>query len=174
MANHRPPKPGLGVQVPPPPHMVEINKDPKFLRKKSKEVKKIDDETRELVLEMVKAMKEKKGIGLAACQIGYLKRIIVINKEEGFSSFINPIVSKKSKKKLKMEEGCLSLPDCFIELERPEEVKVKFLDLQGKEKASELKGVESRVFQHEVDHLNGILITDKKSLIQRIKNYFKK
>ncbi len=148
---------------------MEIIKDPEFLRKKSKKVEKIDNETRELVLEMAKAMKEEKGIGLAACQIGHLKRIIVVNKEDGFDAFINPVILKKSKEKIEIEEGCLSVPNCLINIKRPKEIKIKALNLKKEEIILNLKGIEARVFQHELDHLNGILITDKNSLFQKIK-----
>ncbi len=149
---------------------MEIIKDLEFLRKKSKKVEKIDDEIRELVLIMAKTMKEKKGIGLAACQIGHLKRIIVINKEDGFDTFINPVILKKSKDSSKMEEGCLSLPECLVEVKRLNKIKIKFLKLEGNENVSNLENIEARVFQHEYDHLNGTLITDKNSLFQKIKN----
>ncbi len=154
--------------------MMEIIKDPEFLRKKSRKVEKIDDETRELVLKMEKVTKEKSGIGLAACQIGYLKRVIIINKKDGFSTFINPVVLKKSKEKIEIEEGCLSIPDCLIKIKRPKKVKVKFIDLNGKEIISELDNIEARVFQHEFDHLNGILIKDRIPLFSKIKKFLKK
>jgi len=150
--------------------MLEINKDLKFLRKKSKKIEKIDNEIRDLAFKMAKIMKENKGIGLAACQIGYLKRVVVINEENGFIVFINPVILQKSKEKSEMEEGCLSLPECYIKIKRSNKIKVRALDLEGKEVVLELEDLEARVVQHEIDHLDGILITNKISLIQKIKN----
>ncbi len=154
--------------------MVEINKDLFFLRKKSKKVKEINEDIRNLVLEMGRAMKEHNGIGLAACQIGELKRIIVVKNDNDFISLINPEIIKKSKEKSKMEEGCLSLPGCLLEIERANKITVNAIDLDENKLILDLKGIEARVVQHEIDHLNGVLITDKKSLIEKIKMQFKR
>ncbi len=150
--------------------MTEINKNEKLLRKKSKKVKKINNDINDLVLEMSKAMEENDGIGLAACQIGEFKRVFIIRKEEGFDVFINPAILKKSKEKIEIEEGCLSVPNCLIKIKRPKEVKIKALNLKGEEIILNLKGIEARVFQHELDHLNGILIKDRIPFIKKIKN----
>ncbi len=151
---------------------MEIVKDRKFLRKKSKKVEKITDEIRHLVLEMEKTMENNKGMGIAAPQVDHLKRIIVIKNNEQSFYFINPVILEKSRNKNTLEEGCLSLPDCCLPVKRPEAIKVKFLTLKGEEKKMNLSGIPARIFQHEIDHLNGILITDRISWIQKIKNKF--
>jgi peptide deformylase len=154
--------------------MIEINKDIRFLRKKSKKVTKIDKGIRELVSEMVKVMNENNGIGLAACQIHELKRVVVMKNNDSFITLINPLIIGKSKEKAIMEEGCLSLPGCLIEVERAEKITVNAIDLDENELIIDLEGVDARVIQHEIDHLDGILITDKVSLIQKIKRKFEK
>ena len=151
---------------------MEIIKDCKFLRKKSKKIKKIDEKIRDFVFEMVKVMEENRGVGLSAPQVGRLERIIIVRENDGFSCFVNPVILKKSKEKIVMEEGCLSLPQARFKIKRPKTVKIKALNFDGKEKIFDLNGLDARVAQHEIDHLNGILITDKISWSQKIKNYF--
>ena len=151
---------------------MEIIKDCKFLRKKSKKIEKIDEKIRDFVFEMVKVMEENGGVGLSAPQVGRLERIIIVKGNDGFSCFINPVVLKKSKEKTAMEEGCLSLPQVVLKIKRPKTVKIKTLDLDGKETILDLNGLDARVAQHEIDHLNGILITDRISWSQKIKNCF--
>lgn len=122
-------------------------------------------------------LKKAKGIGLAAPQINLLKRVFVIDttplieeditieKFEGI--FINPVIIDKNSENIIYREGCLSLPDIFEEVVRPEKIIVRFLDIQLKTHEEELDGIKSRIFQHEFDHLNGVLFIDKISLLKR-------
>ncbi len=154
--------------------MVEVKTDINFLRKKSKKIDRITEEVKGFVLEMAKTMEESGGIGLAAPQVGRLERIIVVKEGNGFSCFINPVILKKSKEKDLMEEGCLSLPGRRLEIKRPIRIKAKALNLNGEEVILELEDFASRVFQHEVDHLDGILIIDRVPLVQKIKSFLNK
>ena len=163
-----------------------IEPDP-ILRKKSDAIEKVDDELRKLMDEMLETMYEAPGIGLAAVQIGILKRLIVIDisKEEKKNPIflINPEIITKSKNKSVYEEGCLSLPGQFAEIERPAECLIKYLDYQGKQKKLKATGLMATCVQHEIDHLNGVLFIDylsklKKDMIikrlQKKKKEFKK
>ena len=163
-----------------------IEPDP-ILRKKSDAIEKVDDELRKLMDEMLETMYEAPGIGLAAVQIGILKRLIVIDisKEEKKNPIflINPEIITKSKNKSVYEEGCLSLPGQFAEIERPAECLIKYLDYQGKQKELKATGLMATCVQHEIDHLNGVLFIDylsklKKDMIikklQKKKKEFKK
>ena len=140
-----------------------IEPDP-ILRKKSDAIEKVDDELRKLMDEMLETMYEAPGIGLAAVQIGILKRLIVIDisKEEKKNPIflINPEIITKSKNKSVYEEGCLSLPGQFAEIERPAECLIKYLDYQGKQKELKATGLMATCVQHEIDHLNGVLFID--------------
>ena len=147
----------------------------KLLRKVSKEVEKIGDEERTLMDDMLDTMYDAPGIGLAAIQIGVPKRIIVmdISKDEDKKEpryFINPIIKNKNKEKAKYEEGCLSVPDQFAEIERPNKCEVEYLDYDGKKQLLKADGLLATCIQHEMDHLDGILFIDylsklKKSMI---------
>ncbi len=152
---------------------MEINKNIQFLRKKSKKVKKITNEIKDFTLQMKKAMEENNGVGLAAPQIGRLERIIAVKGEKEIVFFINPVILKKSKECQVIEEGCLSLPDCFLKIKRPKRITIKALNLKGKEIILNLENLEARVFQHEVDHLDGILIFDRLPLLEKIKRILK-
>jgi len=141
----------------------------KILKKKSKEVKDITPEIKELVLDMEKTMLKNKGIGLAAPQIGALERIVLIQIGKEPAVFINPKIIKKSKEKEIMEEGCLSFPGIFLEIKRPREIEVEALNLTGEKVLLKTEGLLSRIFQHEIDHLDGILFIDRISFWQRWK-----
>ena len=151
-----------------------IEPDP-ILRKKSTTLETIDDSTRKLLDVMLQTMYNAPGIGLAAVQIGILKRIVVIDvskkEEEKKPLFlINPEIKFKSKKTSFYEEGCLSLPGYFAEIERPAECNVEFIDYYGKKRELKADGLLSTCIQHEIDHLNGVLFIDylsklKKSMI---------
>ena len=147
-----------------------------FLRQKSTNVEKVNDEIRLLMDDMVETMYDAPGIGLAAIQIGIAKRVVVIDvskdQEKSPLFFVNPEIIWKSESKGSYEEGCLSIPNQFALVERPEKCKVKFLDYNGKENVLEAGGILSTCIQHEVDHLNGVLFIDhlsklKKSLIEK-------
>ena len=147
-----------------------IEPDP-ILRKKSDAIEKVDDELRKLMDEMLETMYEAPGIGLAAVQIGILKRLIVIDisKEEKKNPIflINPEIITKSKNKSVYEEGCLSLPGQFAEIERPAECLIKYLDYQGKQKKLKATGLMATCVQHEIDHLNGVLFIDYLSKLKK-------
>jgi len=135
-----------------------------ILAKKTELVKKIDPAILSLVPKMIEVCRAANGIGLAGPQIGKSIRLCIINLEHlGMAPFalINPRILKKSWKKIEMEEGCLSIPGIFGIVTRPEKIKVKAQNLDGKEITFNAGGLLSRVIQHEVDHLDGILFTSK-------------
>lgn len=144
-----------------------------ILRKKCQEIKKINQEIINLVLKMTKIMKENQGIGLAASQIGILKRVIVIQTEKGPEAFINPQIIKKSEEKEVNQEGCLSFPNLFLKIKRAREVELKAIDIEKKIIQIKAKGLLAQVFQHEIDHLDGILFIDHIRAEQRMWELFK-
>ena len=150
---------------------IVIEPDP-ILRKKSDVLEKVDDELRILLDDMLETMYSAPGIGLAAVQIGVLKRLIVIDiskdKEKKNPIFlINPEIISKSKNTSIYEEGCLSLPGHFAEIERPEECQIKYIDYNGKKKEMKANGLLATCIQHEIDHLNGILFIDYLSKLKK-------
>ena len=147
-----------------------IEPDP-ILRKKCEPLENVDDDTRKLMNDMLETMYKAPGIGLAAIQVGILKRIVVIDisKEEKKNPLflVNPEIIYKSKNTSVYEEGCLSLPGQFAEIERPAECHIKYIDYNGKEKKLETKGLLATCIQHEIDHLNGILFIDYLSKLKK-------
>ena len=147
-----------------------------FLRQVSQEVKKVDDGIRKLMDDMLETMYEAPGIGLAAIQIGVPKRVIVIDlsKEEEKKPlyFVNPEIIVKSKNNSTYEEGCLSVPGQFAEIDRPNECHVRYLDYNGQKKDLKAEGLLATCIQHEMDHLEGILFIDYLSKLK--KNYIVK
>jgi peptide deformylase len=144
----------------------------KRLRKVSEPVKNIDAALRKLVDDMFETMYDAPGIGLAAIQIGASKRVVTMDlakKEEPKNPqvFINPEIVWSSGEKSTYEEGCLSIPETYEEVERPAQVKVKYLDLEGETHEIEANGLLATCLQHEVDHLNGILFIDHISRLKR-------
>ena len=147
----------------------------KILRQVSQPVEAVGKEERELMDDMLDTMYAANGIGLAAIQIGVPKRIIVmdISKEEKKKQpryFINPIIKNKNPIKQTHEEGCLSVPDQFAEIDRPSTCEVEYLDYDGNKKLLKADGLLATCIQHEMDHLEGILFIDylsklKKSMI---------
>lgn len=129
------------------------------LRKKAKPVQEINDRTRELIEDMIDTMNDADGVGLAAPQVGILKRIFVIDVGEGPIVMINPEILETSGTQIG-DEGCLSIPDYFAEVERPNYVKVKFQDMDMKENILEGEELFARAVMHENDHLNGVLFVD--------------
>ena len=154
------------------PILTEPNK---LLRQISKPVENVGDEERKLMNDMLDTMYAAPGIGLAAIQIGIPKRIIVmdISRDEDKKEpryFVNPVIKNKNNETSKYEEGCLSVPDQFAEIERPNECEVEYLDYNGKKKLLKADGLLSTCIQHEMDHLEGVLFIDylsklKKSMI---------
>ena len=150
---------------------IVIEPDP-ILRKESEPVEKVDDQLRRLLDDMLETMYAAPGIGLAAVQVGILKRLIVIDiskdKEKKDPLFlINPKIISKSKQTSIYEEGCLSLPGHFAEIERPAECQINFIDYNGKKKEIKANGLLSTCIQHEVDHLNGVLFIDYLSKLKK-------
>ena len=151
----------------------EIIKLPdKRLRLKSEPVKRIDAGIRKLVDDLFETMYDAPGIGLAAIQIGVAKRVVTMDlskKEDDHKPqvFINPEVVWKSDEKSKYEEGCLSIPEYYEEVERPAQVKVKYLDIDGNEQEIEASGLMATCLQHEIDHTNGVLFIDYISKLKR-------
>ncbi len=135
--------------------------DDEILRKKSKEVDVIDDKVKELIKDMIDTMHKYDGVGLAAVQVGILKQIIVIDlyDEKPVLKLINPVIVK-TKGKQEVEEGCLSFPNKYVKVIRPDEVTVEALDENGKKIKVTGTGLLAQAISHEVDHLNGILLTD--------------
>ena len=133
-----------------------------ILKKKSKPVDVIDDRVRELVNDMIETLHKYNGIGLAAVQVGILKQIIVIHEEEDapIHVIINPQIIYQKGSQL-VEEGCLSFPNKFAQIERPEKIKIKAFDENGKKIEIIGKGLLAQAISHEIDHLNGEAFIDK-------------
>ena len=161
-----------------------IEPDP-ILRQKSLEVKTVDKDLKNLMDDMLLTMYSAPGIGLAAIQVGVPKRVIVIdlsrekeNKNPMF--FINPKIISKSENWATYEEGCLSVPGQFAEIDRPDQCHIEFLDYNGKKQNMQVEGLLATCIQHEMDHLEGILFIDhlsklKKSMIvKKLSNQKKK
>ena len=146
-----------------------------FLRQKSTKVDVVNDEVRSLMDDMLETMYHAPGIGLAAIQIGVPKRVIVIDlsrddEKKNPLYFVNPELITNSDNKAAYEEGCLSVPGQFAEINRPDKCKVKYLDYNGKQQILDAKDLLATCIQHEMDHLEGILFIDylsklKKSMI---------
>ena len=144
----------------------------KRLRLVSKPVAKIDSAVRKLVEDMLETMYDAPGIGLAAIQVGEPKRIVTLDlarKDEPKApqAFINPELVSKSEEKSIHEEGCLSIPEYYEEVQRPASIRVKYLDLDGKAQEIEADGLLATCLQHEIDHLNGVLFIDHISKLKR-------
>ena len=144
----------------------------KLLRQISKPVDKVRDEERKLMDDMLDIMYKAPGIGLAAIQIGIPKRIIVMDisrdeKKKEPRYFVNPIIKKRNEEKSVYEEGCLSVPDQFAEIERPNSCEVEYLDYNGKKQLLKAEGLLATCIQHEMDHLEGILFIDYLSKLKR-------
>ena len=147
----------------------------KLLRQISESVEKVGEEEKKLMDDMLDTMYQAPGIGLAAIQIGVPKRIIVMDisrdeykKEPRY--FVNPVIKNINEEKSIYEEGCLSVPDQFAEIERPNSCEVEYLDYVGKKQLLKAEGLLATCIQHEMDHLEGILFIDylsklKKSMI---------
>ena len=133
-----------------------------ILRKKSKEVEEVNDKIRQILDDMEETMHKYNGVGLAAPQIGLLKRLVVIDlyDDKGTIKLVNPEIIKE-KGTQEVEEGCLSFPNKFGKIVRPAEVTVKALDENGKQIKISAKGLLAQALSHEIDHLNGILFVDK-------------
>ncbi len=150
---------------------IVIEPDP-ILRKKSESIEKVDANLKKLLDDMLETMYAAPGIGLAAVQVGVLKRLIVIDiskeKEKKNPLFlINPVITFKSKRSSTYEEGCLSLPGHFAEIERPAECHLNYVDYNGKKQEIKAEGLLATCIQHELDHLDGILFIDYLSKLKK-------
>ena len=139
------------------------------LRARAREIDTFDDALREEVARMSRLMHESIGIGLAATQVGTLNRVLVyrVQPESPVNALINPVIEWRGKETEVMEEGCLSLPGVVVDVERPVHVRVSARDEDGEPIEIEASGLEARVIQHEVDHLDGVLILDRTTRDQR-------
>ena len=143
-----------------------------LLKKISDPIENVGESEKKLVNDLFETMYNSNGIGLAAVQVGILKRILVIDvstKEEKKNPlcFINPVIKKISNETSTYEEGCLSIPDTFIEIERPKICEVEYIDLDGKLKNIKCDGLLSTCLQHEINHLDGKLIIDHLTKLKR-------
>ena len=143
-----------------------------ILKKISDPIEKVGINEKRLINDLFKTMYNSQGIGLAAVQVGILKRILVVdvsNKDEKKRplSLINPVIKKISDETSVYEEGCLSIPNTFIEIERPKICEVEYIDINGKKKDLKCDGLLSTCLQHEIDHLDGKLIIDQLSKLKR-------
>ncbi len=142
------------------------------LRKKSQNIQKVGEDEKKLIKDLFETMYHHKGIGLAAIQVGIPKRIIVLDvmqkeNEKKPLCFINPVIKNLSHDKSKYEEGCLSIPNTFIEIERPKKCLVEYIDIEGKKKIMECDDLLSTCIQHEINHLDGKLIIDFLSKLKK-------
>jgi len=149
------------------------------LRKKAKRVEKFDEELKKFIEELTKVMYRDDGVGLAAPQVDESIRVFVYDDGNGLNVVINPEILKRSENKVKMEEGCLSVPGIYADVFRAQSVEVKYFDIEGKEHHKELSDYEARIFQHEFDHLEGVLFIDylstaKKAILRSRINKIKK
>ena len=139
------------------------------LRTKARPVDRFDDALRSEIERMGRLMHDSMGVGLAATQVGTLNRVLVyrVQPEGNIAALVNPEIEWKGKETETMEEGCLSLPAILVDVERPIHVRVRALDENGEPILIEASGLEARVIQHEIDHLDGVLILDRTSRDQR-------
>ena len=149
-----------------------ITEPNKILRQKSIEVESVGKEEQKLMDDMLDTMYDANGIGLAAIQIGVPKRIIVMDiakNEEKRSPlyFVNPVIKNKNSELSTYEEGCLSVPNYFAEIDRPKKCDVEYLDYNGKKKILNAEGLLATCIQHEMDHLEGVLFIDYLSKLKK-------
>ncbi len=143
-------------------------REDEILTKKAKLIENIDDKVKELAQDMLDTMYENDGIGLAACQVGMLKSLVVYDvsyidekrPKKVPVVMVNPKITSRSKSMVIVEEGCLSFPNVFEKVERHEKITVEYLDLNGKRHVKHAKGIEAVCIQHEVDHLSGVVFLD--------------
>jgi peptide deformylase len=148
-----------------------------LLRQKSAPVESVDDDLRALIADMFETMYDAPGIGLAAIQVGVPKRILVIDLQEPLEEggepvktprvFINPEILEHSDQDVPYTEGCLSVPDQYAEVDRPDRIKARWLDENGKQHEEVIEGLLATCLQHEMDHLEGILFIDHLSRLKR-------
>jgi len=140
------------------------------LREHAKPVKTVDADVRQLVEDLFETMRAAKGVGLAANQVGVARRVAVVDvgdEDPPPLALINPVIVERSEEEETAEEGCLSIPDIFGDVERPAGIVVEALDANGKSFRVEATGYKARAIQHEIDHLDGILFLDHLSAVKR-------
>ena len=151
--------------------------DDELLKQKSEKVPKINKEIKDLVKNMYKTLYFSNGIGLAAVQVGVLKRVFVVDvPDSGKYTMINPVITERSNKTSIYEEGCLSLPGIAHDVERSNSIVVEYLDLNGEKQKLEASGLLATCIQHEYDHLEGILFIDRlnpEDKLKMLKDYNK-
>lgn len=146
------------------------------LRKAALPVETFDEELEQLVAAMYRCMFESRGVGLAAPQVGLRKRVLVLNEKsdpkapDANLTLVNPRIVERGGGPTVYEEGCLSFPDIYAEVERPDRCVVEAVDVRGEPVRHELAGFVSRIVQHEYDHLEGILLVDRMSPADKLKN----
>lgn len=143
----------------------------KILKKRAKKIRKIDDKIIKLAHDMAETMRLGQGIGLAANQVGVLKRIIIVEadfQDQRFLVLINPKIIRKSRDKAIDKEGCLSFPGIYLDIKRSKKIKVKAKNIKGEKIIIDADGILARALQHEIDHLNGILFYKRLKTIKRI------
>ena len=143
--------------------VITIPDDDKRLRQVSKEVKSFDKNLQKLIedlTETLEAQTDPPGLGLSAPQIGILKRVFVGRIRSKIKGFVNPKILKFSRQEVTILEGCLSVPELYGQVARPEELDLESQDVRGRKSARHYKGLPARIIQHEVDHLNGVLFID--------------
>lgn len=141
-------------------HEIRTFGDP-VLKSRATPVKEFDESLEHLAEEMMRVMREAEGVGLAANQIGRLKRIFVAAHEDEEYAIVNPVIEERSETTEKDIEGCLSIPETRVEVERPTAVTVSGQGSSGEPVRVEAEGLLARIFQHEIDHLDGVLILDR-------------
>ena len=154
--------------------ILTVDGDQQVLKQKSAPVAAVDDDLRRLMTDMLETMYDAPGIGLAAIQVGVAKRVIVMDLAKGEEPpkpqyFVNPEVVWSSEEMFAYEEGCLSIPEIFDEVIRPNRVRLRYLDYDGKPVEEEAEGLYAVCIQHEIDHLNGVLFIDHLSRLKRMR-----
>jgi peptide deformylase len=152
--------------------ILTVDADLATLKQKSKPVAAVDDALRALMDDMLETMYAAPGIGLAAVQVGVAKRVIVMDLARGEEPkapryFVNPEIVWASEEVLPFEEGCLSVPEIYDEVERPAKVRLRYLDYDGNAVEEEAEGLFAVCIQHEIDHLDGVLFIDHLSRLKR-------
>jgi peptide deformylase len=136
------------------------------LRQHSAAVQTVDDDVRRLIADMFETMDAAKGIGLAANQVGVARRVAVVDVDDDRFIMVNPRILE-TEGRASAEEGCLSIPDIYADVTRPDRVVIEALDAEGNSYRKEATGLKARAIQHEIDHLDGILFLDHLSLVKR-------
>ncbi len=143
-----------------------------ILRMDVKRIASVDHEIETLVADMIETMNDADGIGLAAPQVGKSIALCIVNNgliddDAEAQAYINPVIHEAGEEIVRLEEGCLSIPDIREDVDRPESIRVSYLDLNGVEHDDEVGGMLARVLQHEIDHLHGVLFVDRISPMRR-------